>query len=159
MLDPDYMEDGGGRRVLEWNARFGDPETEVYIPRLESDLAELLLAVVEGRLKNIEVKWSSDACVCVVLATREYPLPSVRGHAITGISDANKIPGVTVFHGSTFFPGIGTSSRGYCAGEGRILAVTGKGPTLADARATAYAGVDCIKFEGMQFRRKIALME
>ncbi len=148
-----------GYNVLEFNSRFGDPETEVYIPRLESDLAELLLAVVEGNLNKINICWSSDACVGVVMATREYPNPSVRGHPITGISDANKIKGVKVFHASTFFSDTHDKHKGYHAGEGRVLVVTGKGPTLESARQTAYAGVECIKFEGMQYRKKIALLQ
>ena len=140
-----------GMRVVEFNARFGDPETQVYLPRLENDLVELLLASAEGRLANVELKWSSNACVCVVLASGGYPGNYAKGKVIHGLDQANALPGVKVFHAGTATKDGQTVTSG-----GRVLGVTAWAPTLRAARDQAYAAANVICFEGIQYRRDIA---
>ena len=140
-----------GPKVLEFNARFGDPETQVLMPRLQGDLLELLFAAAIGDLSGLEAPLGPDAAVTVVLAGPEYPARSdYAGAPITGIAEA-EAAGAHVFHG-------GTAVRDgtlVCNG-GRILSVTGTGPSVAEARARAYAAVSLIGFEGAQFRQDIA---
>jgi phosphoribosylamine---glycine ligase len=142
-----------GARVLEFNCRFGDPEAQCVLPRLRSDLLELLeRAVRPGGLNGAELEWSPDPVVTVVLASRGYPASSSRGDRIEGIEDAEAIPGVEVLHAATAADGAGRLAT---AG-GRVLNVTGSGPTLAEARERVYAAADRIHFEGRQLRRDIA---
>jgi len=142
-----------GARVLEFNCRFGDPEAQCVLPRLRSDLLELLeRAVRPGGLNGAELEWSPDPVVTVVLASRGYPYSSSRGDRIEGIEDAEAIPGVEVLHAATAADGAGRLAT---AG-GRVLNVTGSGPTLAEARERVYAAADRIHFEGRQLRRDIA---
>lgn len=137
-----------GPKVLEYNARFGDPETQALMPRLADDLLELLLAGASGDLAGTGVELSSDAAVTVVLAGPHYPARSdYAGAPITGIEDA----GALVFHGGTAVRDGRLVTNG-----GRILSVTGTGATVADARAQAYEAVARIDFEGVQYRRDIA---
>jgi phosphoribosylamine--glycine ligase len=140
-----------GPKVLEFNCRFGDPETEVVLPRLRSDLGELFLACVEGNIGNYKALWSPDACVTVVLTSGGYPGPFETGHEITGLAAAEAVPGAMVFHAGTKEQ----DGRVVTAG-GRVLAVSGLGPTVAEARARAYAACAPIRFEGMQLRNDIA---
>jgi phosphoribosylamine---glycine ligase len=140
----------GGAKVLEFNVRFGDPETQVVLPRLRSDLLELLLAATEpGGLAGVEPDWDPRAAVCVVLASRGYPQGSSSGDVISGL-DALP-PGVEVFHA-------GTAERGdeIVTAGGRVLGVTALGDDREAARAAAYAAADMIAFDGAQLRRDIA---
>ena len=140
-----------GPRVLEFNARFGDPETQSILPRLDGDLLPALAAAAHGDLEGVELGITPDAAVTVVLAGEGYPERSDAGTPIEGIEDA-EATGALVFHA-------GTARHGerLVTGGGRILAVTGVGPTLSEARERAYAGCERIRFDGMQYRRDIAL--
>jgi len=139
-----------GPRVLEFNCRFGDPETQSLMPLLESDLVEIFFACLDGRLDQVPVRWSSDQAVCVVLASGGYPGDYPSGKEITGLEDANRIPSV-VFHAGTKQQG----GRLVTAG-GRVLAVTATAPTLYRARTQVYAAAGQIHFEGMHYRKDIA---
>ena len=139
-----------GPKALEFNCRFGDPETQVILPRLGSDLLELMLAANNEDLAEREVVWSADKAVCVVLASEGYPASSSTGDEITGLEN---IPtGVYIYHAATEE----RDGRFYTAG-GRVLNVVGTGPTIIEARARAYAAVEQIHFEGMHYRTDIAL--
>ena len=140
-----------GPRVLEFNARFGDPETEAILPRLDSDLAAALAACARGNLAGIELAWKPEACVAVVLASAGYPGAYQTGHVIEGLGAAEQVEGVTVFHAGTSV----REDRIVTAG-GRVLVVAGRGATLAEAARQAYAGADRITFEGKTCRRDIA---
>lgn len=138
-----------GPRVLEYNCRFGDPEAQVILPLWAGDPAEAFLAAVHGRLHEVTVEWRPEAAVTVVLAAEGYPDQPRRGQLITGL-DAAAAAGCTVFHAGT-----AASPEGVRTAGGRVLAVTGLGPDLDAAVATAYAGVGALAFDGMQFRRDI----
>ncbi len=139
-----------GPKALEFNCRFGDPETQVVLPRLGTDLLELMIAAEAGDLAGREVVWSADKAVCVVLASEGYPESFHSGDEISGL---DRIPaGVYVYHAATE-EGEG---RFYTAG-GRVLNIVGTGPSIIEARARAYAAVEQIHFEGMQYRTDIAL--
>ena len=145
------MVNESGPKVLEFNARFGDPETEVIVPRITSDFASLLRAATRGELEPhppIEVK--PEVCVGVVLCAAGYPGPHEKGKVISGISDAARMPGVEIFHAGTAREG----DRLITAG-GRVLVVTAAAPSIADAAATAYAAADTIAFDGKHLRRDI----
>jgi phosphoribosylamine--glycine ligase len=140
-----------GPKVLEFNARFGDPETQVLMPRLEGDLLEALAAAAQGDLSGIALGTSDEAAVTVVLAAPDYPARSdYAGAAIGGLEEA-EAAGALVFHS-------GTAARDgrVVTNGGRILSVTATGPTILDARDQAYASVELLSFDGMQFRRDIA---
>jgi phosphoribosylamine--glycine ligase len=139
-----------GPFVLEYNVRFGDPETQVVLPRLDEDLTGLLAEAAAGRLRT-EPRFLADAAVCVVLASAGYPESPRTGDPIEGIERAESLPGVSVLHAGTALDG----ERLVTAG-GRVLGVTALGATLPEARQLAYAGVDEISFEGMHYRRDIA---
>ena len=147
MLFPGLMLTLDGPKVLEFNCRFGDPETQVLLTRLESDLVELLEATIDRRLSMITPKWSADAAVCVIMASGGYPEAYASGKEITGLADAK----ATVFHAGTKRDGDRILTSG-----GRVLGVTALAPTLAEAREKAYAAVGGITFEDAQFRRDIA---
>ena len=151
LLYPGVMLTASGPKVIEFNARFGDPETQVYLPRLENDLVDLLLASAEGRLDAVGLRWSSDACVCVVVASGGYPGHYEKGKRIHGLDDVAALPDVKVFHAGTTLKDGQVVTNG-----GRVLGVTAWAPTLAGARDKAYAAVDKLCFEGMHFRRDIA---
>jgi phosphoribosylamine--glycine ligase len=140
-----------GPKVLEYNCRFGDPETEVVVPRIAGDLVDLLEATALDRLGDQKVALLDDAAVTVVLASAGYPESSTSGVAIEGLERAEGVPGATVFHA-------GTARRGdtVVTAGGRVLAVTGTGATIADARAVAYRAADQIAFDGKTYRRDIA---
>jgi phosphoribosylamine--glycine ligase len=139
-----------GPKALEFNCRFGDPETQVILPRLGTDLLELMIAAEMGDIAGREVTWSADKAVCVVLASEGYPESSSSGDEISGLDD---IPtGVYIYHASTEE----RDGRFYTAG-GRVLNIVGTGPSIIEARARAYAAVEQIHFEGMQYRTDIAL--
>ncbi|MCP4966577.1 MAG: phosphoribosylamine--glycine ligase [bacterium] len=138
-----------GPKVLEFNCRFGDPETQVVLPLLETDLYEILTACVDGTLDQVPVRWNDGVAATVVAAAEGYPGASPSGRTITGIGDANSVPGVTVFHAGTAL-GDDVVTAG-----GRVLAVTGVQPNLPMALACAYHGIEHIEFEGMQYRNDI----
>jgi phosphoribosylamine--glycine ligase len=145
------MATAAGLQVIEFNCRFGDPETEALLPLLESDLAELMLATVEGRLEDVSVRWRPEKCVCVVMAAPGYPGDYPKGLPITGLDSAARMPGVQVFHAGTALQ----DGRVVTAG-GRVLAVTARGPTFAAARDRVYEAAHSIHFDGAQFRSDIA---
>jgi phosphoribosylamine--glycine ligase len=139
-----------GPRVLEFNVRFGDPETQVVLPRLRTDLLELLeRATRRGGLRAASLEWDARAAVTVVLASRGYPVSSSSGDEITGLGDPG--PGVEVTHAGT----AERDGRVVTAG-GRVLNVTALGDGIADARRAAYAAADMIEFDGRQLRHDIA---
>jgi phosphoribosylamine---glycine ligase len=147
-----------GPKVIEYNVRFGDPETQVVLPLLESDAATLFLAAAKGRLDEVEPpKFSGDAAVCVVLASPGYPEAPRLGDPIEGLAlsgqPTSPVEGVTVFHAGTRRHDAGASF--YTAG-GRVLDVTAVAPTLAEARRNAYAVARTVDWEGRQMRRDIA---
>jgi len=140
-----------GPMVLEFNCRFGDPETQPILMRMESDLLEAMEASIEGRVSDGDFKWSPDAAVCVVLASGGYPAAYETGKRIEGIEDAAKVDGVQVFHA-------GTHERDgalYTSG-GRVLGVTARAADLRQAVDRAYKAVSKIQFEGMHYRHDIA---
>jgi phosphoribosylamine--glycine ligase len=146
------MVTNGSPRVLEFNCRFGDPETQPLLMRLRSDLLEVLLATVDGSLDDwpAGLDWDPRPAVCVVLASGGYPGSYARGRVITGLEEAAKLPDVKVFHAGTRLE----NSRAVTDG-GRVLGVTALGETLADARRRAYEAVERIQFQGMFYRRDI----
>jgi len=140
-----------GPKTLEFNARFGDPETEAILPRLKSDLVEVMLATIEGRLSRIRtLEWDSRACICVVCASSGYPGNYAKDKAISGLDQAAKLEDVIVFHAGTKKAGDTILTSG-----GRVLGVTGLGATIKEAVNKTYAAVDKINFEGMHYRRDI----
>ncbi len=143
---------GGARdfKVLEFNARFGDPETQVILPLLESDLVGILEACINGTLGKTEVKWNAGAACCVVLAAGGYPEKYEKGKVIEGLGGAKAVENVVVFHAGTKNSGGKIVTSG-----GRVLGITGAGATIKDAIERAYAGVAKVKFEGSQFRKDI----
>ena len=149
MLFPGLMIDADGPKLLEFNCRFGDPETQVLLPRLESDLVDLFEATIDGRLAQTEAKWSPQSAVCVVLASGGYPGDYAKGKVIDGLDAAGRT--TTVFHAGTRVE----NGRIVTAG-GRVLGVTALADDLAAARERAYDAVAQIHFEGAQFRRDIA---
>jgi len=151
ILYPGLMLTKFGPRVLEFNARFGDPETQVYLTRLENDLVELLNASVDGTLGKMELKWSPFASVCVVMASGGYPGSYLKGKVITGLDAANALPKTKVFHAGT-----ARKDGQIVTNGGRVLGVTALGKDLKAAQAAAYAAVEKIQFEGAHFRRDIA---
>jgi len=151
ILFPGVMLTKAGPKVLEFNSRFGDPETQVYLTRLENDLVELLAASVDGTLENIELKWRPQTAVCVVMASGRYPGSYSKGKVITGLAAADAQPGTKVFHAGTALKDGQIVTSG-----GRVLGVTALGTDLKAAQKAAYAAVEKIQFEGAQFRRDIA---
>ncbi len=139
--------------MLEFNVRFGDPETQAVLPRLRSDIVPAMLATVEGGLAGVELRWSEDPCVTVVVASGGYPGDYSKGHPISGLEEAASMEGVVVFHAGT--------RRGE-GGEvltdgGRVLNVSALGRDFAQARERAYRAVERIRFEGAYSRSDIAL--
>lgn len=144
MLTPD------GPKVIEYNSRFGDPETQVVIPRLKSDLLEIFTAVADERLGELDIEWDNRCAACVVAASGGYPGSYRKGMEITGLDKAEALGGVTVYHAGTVL----RDGRYYTNG-GRVLGVTALGDKLGEALDRAYEGVKLIHFDGMQYRRDI----
>ncbi|MBN2182186.1 MAG: phosphoribosylamine--glycine ligase [Sedimentisphaerales bacterium] len=141
----------GGPRVLEFNVRFGDPETQPILMRLKSDLLEVLLAVCDSTLDKIHLKWDPRPAVCVVMSAGGYPGDYGKGHKITGIKEAEQLGDVVVFHAGTKQENGDVVTNG-----GRVLGVTALGGTITAAQEKAYKAVGKIKFEGAYYRRDIA---
>jgi len=138
-----------GPKVVEFNARFGDPETQVVLPLLDSDLLDIFVATINGELANVDVRWKEESAVCVVMAAPGYPADYPKGLPITGLDRTHDH--VTVFHAGTKRMDDRLVTNG-----GRVLGVTGTGKTLAAAREAAYAAVSSISFEGAHYRKDIA---
>ena len=136
-----------GVKVLEFNARFGDPETQVIIPRLETDLVDMMLAVVEGNLDRTEIEWSEEACVGVVMASGGYPGAYEKGFSIAGLDSLDG--GIVVFHAGT------AEKENVVTDGGRVLTVVARGRDLDEARARVYANTPRIQFQGCHYRRDI----
>ncbi len=139
-------------KVIEYNARFGDPETQSYVRLLKTDLLELLEACVDGRLAEVGVKWRDGSAVCVVLASGGYPGTYEREKLINGLAEAQIDPDVIVFQAGTIM-----TANGLLTAGGRVLNVTATGQTLQEARDKAYAAAAKIQFEGVYFRKDIGL--
>ena len=139
-----------GPQVLEFNVRFGDPEAQALLPRLEDDLVEVLSSVIDGSLDRTELCWSSSACICVVMASGGYPGAYGKGKVITGLEDAEADPDVVVFHAGTKRDRDSLVTAG-----GRVLGVTARGRTLESAIETVYNAVEMIQFDGAHYRTDI----
>ncbi len=149
-LYPGTIMTADGPKVLEYNARFGDPETQVYMRLLKTDLLTILKACIEDRLEDVNIEWHPGFAVCVVLASGGYPGEYKKGLPISGIQEAEKVPGVVVFHAGTAL----ADGQLVTAG-GRVLGVSAIGDTLQEARARAYAAAGRIHFEGVYYRKDI----
>ncbi len=141
-----------GIKVLEYNARFGDPEAQVVLPKLKTDLFDVLEAAIDGRLDEVELKWDNRPTVCVVMASGGYPIAYEKGYTITGLEEQKKKDDVVVFHAGTKKEGDRVVTNG-----GRVLGVTAFGDSMEDARKTAYNAVSEIEFENKQYRTDIGI--
>ncbi len=139
-----------GPMVLEFNVRFGDPETQAILPRLKSDLADIMMACVEGTLDKIDVKWEKSSCISVVCASKGYPDEYEKDKEIFGLEEAGKMKDVIVFHAGTK----AKNGKIFTSG-GRVLGVTSLGKDIKSAKAGAYKALELIKFDGMQYRKDI----
>jgi phosphoribosylamine--glycine ligase len=143
-----------GPKVIEFNNRFGDPETQAILPRLRSDLLDIFLAVAGDRLASLELRWSKARSVCVVLAAGGYPGDYEKGKPIDGLALADD--DALVFHAGTAF---GAESREILTAGGRVLGVTALGATHEEARDKAYANAARIRFDGVRYRRDIGILK
>ena len=148
MLTPD------GPKVIEYNCRFGDPETQVVLPRLKTDLIDILEAVREERLAELPIEWSEDACACVVMASGGYPAAYKKGLPIRGLDKQGQVLGAVVYHAGTKY-----ENGCFYTNGGRVLGVTAAAPTLDEALKKAYEAVGHIDFEGAHYRRDIGKTE
>lgn len=139
-----------GPRVIEYNARFGDPETQVVLPRLKTDLLDIFEAVVDERLEEIDIEWSEQAAACVIMASGGYPAAYEKGILIEGLNEGGQIDGAVVYHAGTQ-----QKNGQFVTAGGRVLGVTALGDTLQQALEQAYAGVEKIHFQGAHYRRDI----
>lgn len=142
----------GGIKVLEYNARFGDPETQVVLPRLKTDLMDVFTAVMDEQLDKLEIQWEDNAAVCVILASGGYPGKYETGHVIYGLAEAERDANIAVFHA-----GSRKEEGNFLTAGGRVLGVTAVEKTLEGAIRKAYEGVARISFQGMQYRRDIGV--
>jgi len=136
---------------MEFNCRFGDPETQVVLPLLKSDLAEIFMSIVDGELSLEEVEWTEDFAVCVILASGGYPDKYEKGKQISGLGNAEHAKDVLIFHAGTKKDREKVLTNG-----GRVLGVTALDKNVEEAISKAYAAVEKISFDGVQFRRDIA---
>lgn len=141
-----------GMRVIEYNARFGDPETQVVLPRLKTDLLEIFEACVDGTLDKINVEWEDNGTACVVLASGGYPESYQKGYEITGLEDAKKAPNILVFHAGTAL-----KDGKFVTNGGRVLGITGIGKDLDEAIKIAYEGVKLVDFKDKHYRKDIGV--
>ncbi|CAM4302460.1 phosphoribosylamine--glycine ligase [Paenibacillus alkaliterrae] len=139
-----------GPKTIEFNARMGDPETQVVLPRLQTDLVDIVLASMNGHLDQLDIQWSEEAAVCVVVASEGYPASYPKGRVITGLAEA-EAQGALVFHAGT-----AEKDGQFVTSGGRVLGIVGRGRDIAEARARAYEAVSVIQFEGKQNRTDIA---
>lgn len=150
MLYVGLMLTDSGPKILEFNVRFGDPETQAILPRLKNDLVEVMLATIEGELNKVALSWEKRPCICVVIASGGYPQGYEKNKEIFGLSEAEKLPDTFVFHAGTRRE----KEKCFTTG-GRVLNVAALGDTLDKAKARAYQAIEKIKFEKMYFRRDI----
>ncbi len=148
MITPD------GPKVIEYNARFGDPETQVVLPRLKTDFVDIVMAVVEERLSDLTIAWSDEACACVVMASGGYPGHYEKGISIEGLDENGQVDGAVVYHA-------GTALRDgkFVTNGGRVLGVTALGDTLPQALEKAYAAVGKIHWDGVHYRHDIGVIK
>lgn len=139
-----------GPKVLEYNARFGDPEAQAVLPLLDVDLLDILEAVSESRLEEIHVRWKTGACVCIILASGGYPEAYEKGYRICGLKKASSRPGILLFHSGTL-----EKNREFITNGGRVLGVTSLGQDLSEALRKAYEAAGDISFTGMHYRKDI----
>ncbi|MGN0537898.1 MAG: phosphoribosylamine--glycine ligase [Acutalibacteraceae bacterium] len=139
-----------GPKVIEYNARFGDPETQVVLPRLKTDLVDIVEAVIDEKLDTLDIEWSDEACACVVMASGGYPSSYKKGIEMFGMDENGQVDGVTVYHAGTKY----VDGKFYTNG-GRVLGVTALGKDLQEALDKAYAAVGKISFEGVHYRKDI----
>jgi phosphoribosylamine--glycine ligase len=150
VLYPGIIVTKHGPKVLEFNARFGDPETQSYMRLLETDLLDIFEACIDGTLKDLRIQWSKQSACCIVIASKGYPATSQKGIEIQGIDTAQKDKDIVVFHAGTK-----KVDDAFVTNGGRVLGVTAIGKNLNDSLKKAYAAVEKIKFNGMQYRRDI----
>ena len=143
-----------GMKVIEYNARFGDPETQVVLPRLKTDLLEIMEACVDGKLADINIEWYDNSAVCVVLASGGYPTAYEKGFEITGLDDIKKRDDIVVFHAGTDL-----KDGKFVTNGGRVLGITGIGKDINEAIKIAYEGVEIVDFEKKHFRTDIGRKE
>ncbi|MBQ6555028.1 MAG: phosphoribosylamine--glycine ligase, partial [Firmicutes bacterium] len=141
-----------GPRVIEYNARFGDPETQVVLPRLKTDLLDIFNACVDGTLDKLNVEWYDNAAACVILASGGYPESYKKGYEIKGLEDAAKLENIYVFHAGTAM-----KNGKFVTNGGRVLGVTGWGESLDKAIETAYNGVKSVSFTDAHYRKDIGI--
>ena len=139
-----------GPKVLEYNARFGDPEAQVVLPRMKNDMIEVVEACVDGTLDQIDLQFEDNAAVCVVLASDGYPVSYEKGFVISGLENFKDKEGYYVFHAGTK-----RTDKGIVTNGGRVLGVTAKGKDLKDARANAYEAIKLVEFENKYCRNDI----
>lgn len=139
-----------GPKVIEYNCRFGDPETQVVLPLLRTDLLEVINAVIDERLDELAIEWETGAAACVCIASGGYPKKYQTGYEITGLDADGGVPGATVYHAGTRF-----EDGKFVNAGGRVLGVTARGETLDEALAKSYAAVESIHFQDMHYRRDI----
>ncbi len=139
-----------GPKVIEYNARFGDPEAQVVLPRLKTDLVDICEAVIDEKLDDLNIEWYDGAAACVVMASGGYPVKYKKGIEIKGLDDKGQVDGATVYHAGTKYE----NGKFYTSG-GRVLGITAVAPTLDEALKKAYSAVDKISFEGAHYRRDI----
>jgi phosphoribosylamine--glycine ligase len=142
-----------GPRVLEYNCRFGDPETQVQMVRMESDLAEVLLNAISENVLKSEIRWNAKASGCVVLASGGYPVSCEKGKPISGLKEVSAIPGIHIFHAGTKYEG-----GEYLTSGGRVLNVCASEKTLAETMENIYSAVSAVSFEGLHYRRDIGAL-
>jgi phosphoribosylamine--glycine ligase len=143
-----------GPKVLEFNARFGDPEAQVTLPLLETDLLDIMLAVIDNKLEEVDVEWSEDACVGIVMASAGYPGSYKTGFPVSGLDDLDK--DIVVFHAGTK---LGSEPGQVLTSGGRVLTVVATAKTIAEAREKVYLNLPRIHFDGCHYRRDIALIK
>ena len=153
-----------GAKVLEYNVRFGDPETQAILVRLDTDLVDICEAMLAGTLNDLEIKWRPGSSACVVLASEGYPSKPRTGDAISGLDEAAASPNIELFHAGTTMsepPGVagGLTRPTYTTAGGRVLGVTATGNDLASAIALAYSAVNKISWPGMQYRKDIGTVK
>ena len=139
-----------GMKVLEFNVRFGDPETQAVLPRLKSDLVDIIEGCINGNLKDVKVDWHKDAAICVVMASGGYPGKYEKGKKIYGLEEIEKLKNIYVFHAGTAI-----SNDGVVTSGGRVLGITAMGKDIEEAIKKVYEAVSLVKFEGAQYRRDI----
>jgi len=148
------MVKGPDVKVLEFNARFGDPEAQVILPRLKTDIIDIMMAVIKGKLSQVKIECSDDACVGVVMASGGYPGSYKTGFPISGLQDVDK--DVLVFHAGTK---VGAAPWEAVTNGGRVLTVVAMGKTIAQAKKKVYANIERISFEGAVYRKDIAMFK